>query len=71
MGELPSWSDTDDSLESMSDPDEGDIPDDMPDDKDSGMGVGVGDASTREDEEEEEEDDFFPAGEGLVGDRLS
>ena len=55
----------------MSDPDEGDIPDDMPDDKDSGTGVGVGDASTREDEEEEEEDDFFPAGEGLVGDRLS
>ena len=56
----------------MSDPDEDDdMPDDLPDDKDSGVGVGDGDASTREDEEEEDSDDFFDAGEGAVGDRLS
>ena len=76
VDEPPSWSDADDSLESMSDPDEeDDMPDDMPDDKDSGLGVDVDvgdrDASTREDEEEEDSDDFFDAGESAVGDRHS
>ena len=77
VDEPPSWSDADDSLESMSDPDE---EDDMPDDKDSSSHSGVGDVDvevdvevdTREEEEEEDSDDFFDAGEGaVVGDRSS
>ena len=74
VDEPPSWSDADDSLESMSDPDE---EDDMPGDKDSLSRSGVGDGDvdwtwTREEEEEEDFDDFFDAGEGaVVGDRSS
>ena len=37
--------------------------------KDSG--IGDGGASTRKDEKEKDSDDFFDAGEGVVGDRLS
>ncbi|KAH8980199.1 hypothetical protein EDB92DRAFT_1937183 [Lactarius akahatsu] len=49
VDEPPSWSDADDSLESMSDPDE---EEDMPDDKDSSRsGVGDEDGDTREDDE--------------------
>ncbi|KAH9016405.1 hypothetical protein EDB83DRAFT_2508558 [Lactarius deliciosus] len=62
VDEPPSWSDADDSLESMSDPDE---EEDMPDDKDSSRsGVGDEDGDTREDEEDS--DDFFDAGDAII-----
>jgi hypothetical protein len=58
VDEPPSWSEADDSLESMSDPEQ---EDGMPDDKDSLSHSGVGDGEvevevevdTREDEEED------------------
>jgi hypothetical protein len=68
----PSWSDADDSLESMSDPEEDE--EDMPDNKDSprpGVGDGGGDGNVREDEEDSP-DDFFHVGEGtVIDDHLS
>jgi cysteine protease ATG4 len=75
VDEPPSWSDVDDSLESMSEPDE---EDDMPEDKDSSRS-GAGDEEAHEHEEiheqEDEEDsdgDFFDAGEGAsIVDRVS
>jgi cysteine protease ATG4 len=75
VDEPPSWSDVDDSLESLSEPDE---EDDMPEDKDSSRS-GAGDEEVNEHEEmhdqEDEEDsdgDFFDAGEGAtVDDRVS
>lgn len=70
VDEPPSWSDADDSLESMSDPDE---EEDMPYDKDSlppSVGDGVGD--TREDEDEDSDGDFFDAGDdAVINDRVS
>ncbi|KAH9020204.1 hypothetical protein EDB85DRAFT_532534 [Lactarius pseudohatsudake] len=68
VDEPPSWSDADDSLESMSDPDE---EEDMPDDKDSSRsGVGDEDGDTREDDEDSD-GDFFDAGDAIIGDRFS
>ncbi|KAN0133892.1 Peptidase family C54 domain containing protein [Lactarius tabidus] len=79
VDELPSWSDADDSHESMSDLEEDE--DDMPDDKHSsrsggGDRYGEGDAvadviaqgdgsgDIREDDDEDSSDDFFDASEG-------
>jgi hypothetical protein len=84
VDEPPSWSDADDSFESILDPEE--VEDDMPDDKDSSRSsvgdgdaegdvvaevVADGDADACEDEEGSS-DDFFDAGKGVVTpDRLS
>jgi cysteine protease ATG4 len=85
VDEPPSWSDVDDSLESMSEPEE-EEEEDMPEDKDtsshSGLGdeevhvekgeVGGEDDGDEEDEEEDSDGDFFDAGEGaVVDDRVS
>jgi cysteine protease ATG4 len=74
VDEPPSWSDADDSLESMSEPDE---EDDMPEDKDSSRS-GAGDEEvqdreeTHEQEDEDSDGDFFDAGEGAtIDDRVS
>ena len=68
VDEPPSWSDVDDSLESMSEPDE---EDDMPEDKDSSR-EGVADEEAHEKEDEEDSDGDFDAGEGAtIDDRVS
>ncbi|KAF8269994.1 hypothetical protein EI94DRAFT_1828620 [Lactarius quietus] len=65
VDEPPSWLDADDSLRSMSDPEEDE--EDMPDDKDSSRsGQCDADVETREDEDEDSSDVFFDAGEGAV-----
>jgi hypothetical protein len=61
VDEPPLWSDADDGLASMSDPEEEDIPED----KDSSRSC-VGDGETREDEEEESSANFIDAGECAV-----
>ncbi|KAF8269991.1 hypothetical protein EI94DRAFT_1699168 [Lactarius quietus] len=65
VDEPPSWSDADDSLESMSDPDEEE--DDMPMIKMHRVRAWPNaDVETREDEEEYSSEDFFDAGDGAV-----
>ncbi|KAI0245661.1 hypothetical protein BJV78DRAFT_1287349 [Lactifluus subvellereus] len=68
VDEPPSWSDVDDSLESMSEPDE---EEDIPDDKDSSRS----DAADEEvsvpvptEEEDDSDGDFFDAGDGAAND---
>jgi hypothetical protein len=67
VDELPLWSDADDSLRSMSDPED----DEAPKDKDSQhAGVGDGDGETCKDKGAS--DKFFDAGKGaVISDRLS
>jgi cysteine protease ATG4 len=69
VDEPPSWSDVDDSLESMSEPEE---EEDMAEDKDSSRS-GAGDDEVHVEEDDEDSDgDFFDAGEGAtVDDRVS
>lgn len=82
VDEPPSWSDVDDSLESMSEPEEEeeDEEEDMPEDRDDSSRSAIGDEEVRvkeiegegekveqaEDEEEDSDGDFFDAGEDAV-----
>lgn len=79
VDEPPSWSEVDDSLESMSDPEdeEEDLPEDKgssregADDEDAEV-VAVGVHEGEQEEEEDSDGDFFDAGEGAaIDDRVS
>jgi cysteine protease ATG4 len=68
VDEPPSWSDVDDSLESLSEPDE---EEDMPDDKDS-TGAADEEVPAPAEEEDDSDGDFFDAGDGAaIDDRVS
>jgi len=70
VDEPPSWSDVDDSLESLSEPEEEE--EDMPDDKDSSRSGAADEEAHGEEDDEDSDGDFFDAGEGAaVDDRVS
>ncbi|KAI9461081.1 cysteine protease required for autophagy [Russula earlei] len=69
VDEPPSWSDVDDSLESMSEPDE---EEDMPEDKDSSRSIAGDEGVQGEEDSDDSDGDFFDAGEDVaVEDRVS